>query len=128
DVPPSSLGVRGGAFMESMGISARCIEMCFVRGGRAQRVLKSLDIEIAQGSFTTLIGPSGCGKSTLLKILGGILEPTGGAVAIGGQPAASAVKEKRIGLVPQRPALLPWKSALQNAGMLRQIASGERGE
>lgn len=113
--------------MESMGISAQRIEMHFVRRGRGQRVLESIDIDIAQGGFTTLIGPSGCGKSTLLKILGGILEPTGGEVDIGGQPAVSAVKKKRIGLVPQRPALLPWKSALQNAGMLRQIASGERG-
>ncbi|MGI5200291.1 ABC transporter ATP-binding protein [Spirillospora sp. CA-108201] len=113
--------------MESMGISARRIEMLFARRGQGQRVLRSVDIDVEPGSFVTLIGPSGCGKSTLLKILGGILEPTGGEVAIGGRPAASSVKKKRIGLVPQRPALLPWKTALKNAGMLREIASGERG-
>ncbi|MBE1586582.1 ABC transporter ATP-binding protein [Nonomuraea angiospora] len=115
--------------MESVGISARGIEMCFSRRGSrraAQTVLHDLDIDIAAGSFVTLLGPSGCGKSTLLKILGGILAPTAGAVSIGGRPAAEAVKARRIGLVPQRPALLPWKSAVQNASMLRQIATGER--
>lgn len=108
--------------MESMRISATGIEMLFAHRGRGQRVLESLDIDVAQGSFVTLIGPSGCGKSTLLKILGGILEPTRGEVAIGSRPAAAAVKEKRIGLVPQQPALLPWKSAKENASMLREIA------
>lgn len=112
--------------MESMGISAQHIEMYFSRRERSQPVLGNIDIEVCPGSFTTLIGPSGCGKSTLLKILGGILEPTEGRVTIGDGPAAAAVKNKQIGLVPQRAALLPWKSALQNAGMLRQIASGGR--
>ncbi len=112
--------------MQSGGISAHGIEM---RYGRhvSPPILENLDIEIAPGSFVTLLGPSGCGKSTLLKILGGILEPTAGEVRIGGVPAASAVKNRQIGLVPQRPALLPWKSALQNARMLGEIAGKERG-
>lgn len=113
--------------MESMGISAQGIQMRFAGRGQEQQVLADLDIDIAPGSFVTLLGPSGCGKSTLLKILGGILAPTGGVVRIGGQSAEEAVGRRRIGLVPQRPALLPWKSALQNASMLRQIATGERG-
>ncbi len=113
--------------MESMGISARGIQMRFTRRGQEQTVLENLDITIEPGSFVTLLGPSGCGKSTLLKILGGILAPTSGEAFIGDRPAADAVKERRIGLVPQTPSLLPWKSALQNAGMLRKIASGERG-
>ncbi|GAA2689169.1 ABC transporter ATP-binding protein [Streptomyces aculeolatus] len=112
--------------MESMGISAQGIAMSFARREQEQTVLENLDLDITPGSFVTLLGPSGCGKSTLLKILGGILEPTEGTVRIGGQPAADAVKGRFIGLVPQRPALLPWKSAVQNASMLRQIAAGER--
>jgi NitT/TauT family transport system ATP-binding protein len=112
--------------MESMRISARGVEMRFTRRGQEQLVLADLSLDISPGSFVTLLGPSGCGKSTLLKILGGILAPTAGTVIIGEQEAAAAVKGRRIGLVPQRPALLPWKTALQNASMLRQIAAGER--
>ncbi|MGW3950238.1 ABC transporter ATP-binding protein [Streptomyces sp. NPDC004752] len=111
--------------MESMGISVHDIIMRFAGHSRKQTVLEDLDVDIAPGSFVTLLGPSGCGKSTLLKIIGGILAPTAGDVSIGGMPAAEAVKGRRIGLVPQRPALLPWKSALQNTSMLRQIATRE---
>lgn len=107
------------------GISAQGIEMRYSANGPA--VLANLDISIPSGGFVTLLGPSGCGKSTLLKILGGILKPTSGEVYIDGVPAAEAVKKRQIGMVPQRAALLPWKSALANAGMLREIAGGGRG-
>lgn len=111
--------------MGSGGISAHGIEMRFSADGPA--VLDQLDVDIPSGSFVTLLGPSGCGKSTLLKILGGILEPTKGDVLIDGAPATEAVKNRQIGLVPQRPALLPWKNAVENASMLREIAGGGRG-
>ena len=111
--------------MRTGGISARGVEMRYgYHDGPA--VLEGLDIDIPSGSFTTLLGPSGCGKSTLLKILGGILEPTAGEIHIDGAPAATAVKNRQIGLCPQRPALLPWKTALENARMLREIATGSR--
>lgn len=112
--------------MGTGGIYAHGIEMRYGPHD-APPVLENLDIDIPSGSFVTLLGPSGCGKSTLLKILGGILEPTAGEVFIDGMPAAAAVKNRQIGLVPQRPALLPWKSALANAQMLREIAGGGRG-
>lgn len=114
--------------MSSSGITARGIEMTFTRRGRSNTVLQSLDIEIDPGSFVTLLGPSGCGKSTLLKILGGILRPTAGDVRIGEKSAADAVRDKEIGLVLQRAALLPWKTARENAAHLRHLARGDRKE
>jgi NitT/TauT family transport system ATP-binding protein len=90
-------------------------------------VLDQLDIDVPAGSFVTLLGPSGCGKSTLLKILGGILNPTVGDVTIGDAPAEQAVASKQIGLVLQRPALVPWKTARENVAMLRSIAGKDKG-
>lgn len=107
-------------------ISAHGVTMSFGRGGDKQTVLEGLDITIEAGAFVTLLGPSGCGKSTLLKILGGMLEPTSGDVRIGGDSAAIAVKSQQIGFVPQKAALLPWRSAMQNAKMLREIANAGR--
>ncbi|MBK9017812.1 MAG: ABC transporter ATP-binding protein [Saprospiraceae bacterium] len=40
--------------------------------------LNSVDIEIKQGEFVSVMGPSGCGKSTLLNVLGMIDSPSGG--------------------------------------------------
>jgi NitT/TauT family transport system ATP-binding protein len=112
--------------MTASGIRAQGVEMTFRSRGQSTTVLESLEIDIAPSSFVSLLGPSGCGKSTLLKILGGILEPTAGTVQIGGVDAARAVGRREIGLVLQRPALLPWKTARQNAAHLRMIARGDK--
>lgn len=113
--------------MPSAGIIATDVGMTFVsRTGTRTTAIDNLSIEIAPGAFVTLLGPSGCGKSTLLKILGGILEPSSGAVTIGGITASEAVRRKEIGLVLQRPALLPWKTARENVMLLHEIARKDR--
>lgn len=108
--------------MTSSGIIARDIGMTFTARGSSTTVLERLDVDIAPGSFVTLLGPSGCGKSTLLKILGGILAPTQGEVHIDDLTAKQAVNRKEIGLVLQRPALLPWKTARENVAFLRDLS------
>ena len=35
----------------------------------------SLDLDISEGEFFSLLGPSGCGKTTLLRILAGFEYP-----------------------------------------------------
>ena len=35
-------------------------------------VLNSIDLDVADGEFLTLVGPSGCGKSTTLRIIAGL--------------------------------------------------------
>ena len=110
--------------MTPTAISARSIEMVFAGREEPQVVLDGVDLDVPAGRFVTLLGPSGCGKSTLLKIIGGLLTPTSGTVEIGGRPAAEAIKAREIGLVFQRPALLPWKSALANVAFINEIIGG----
>ncbi|GAA3658581.1 ABC transporter ATP-binding protein [Microbacterium marinilacus] len=112
--------------MAAVGITARGVAMTFRTRGQTNTVLESLDIRIAPSSFVSLLGPSGCGKSTLLKILGGIMKPSAGEVRIGDESAQDAVRNREIGLVLQRPALLPWKTARQNAAHLRMLAKGDK--
>lgn len=50
--------------------------------------LKDVDLEIRSGSTIGLIGHNGSGKSTLLKMIGGIMQPDAGSVAIRGRIAA----------------------------------------
>ena len=50
--------------------------------------LRDVDLSIMSGSTVGLIGPNGSGKSTLLKMIGGILQPTSGSVALRGRLAA----------------------------------------
>ena len=48
------------------------------------RAVHPLDLDFHEGDFLAILGPSGCGKTTLLKMLGGFVEPSEGAILIGG--------------------------------------------
>ena len=74
--------------------------------------LESLDLAIGQGEFFSLIGPSGCGKSSLLKIAAGLLAQTTGTITLDGIAVTGPRRE--VGVVFQRPTLLPWKTVEQN--------------
>lgn len=66
-----------------------------------------------------LIGPSGGGKSTLLRIIGGLIQPSSGAVSINGEEVSFNEKElqlhrKEIGFVFQQGGLFRHMTALDN--------------
>ncbi|WP_159519069.1 spermidine/putrescine ABC transporter ATP-binding protein [Erysipelothrix urinaevulpis] len=80
-----------------------------------QIVLKSLNLEIFENEFVTLLGPSGCGKTTLLRILGGFLEQNSGEVYFEGIEISSVPAYKReINTVFQRYALFPHMDVFEN--------------
>ncbi|HTZ76503.1 MAG TPA: ABC transporter ATP-binding protein [Stellaceae bacterium] len=103
-------------------VVATGISVDFAVGGLRQRVLHEIGISIPKGGFVSLIGPSGCGKSTLLKVLAGLITPTSGTVTIGGVAPAEAARRHLIGLVFQDATLLPWRTALENAAFLLEVA------
>jgi NitT/TauT family transport system ATP-binding protein len=83
--------------------------------------LAPLDLDVARGEVLTLIGPSGCGKTTLLRLIAGLERPSSGTISIDGASPDVARRRKRIGFVPQSPALLPWRSVEANARLLLDI-------
>lgn len=83
--------------------------------------VRDVSITIAQGEFFALLGPSGCGKTTLLRIVAGLEPATAGEVLVGGAPPARARHTKQIAVVPQAPALLPWRTVRANARLLLDV-------
>jgi|1185.fasta_scaffold323351_1 ABC-type nitrate/sulfonate/bicarbonate transport system ATPase subunit len=77
--------------------------------------LGGVDLRAAPGEVVAVVGPSGCGKSTLLELVCGLAHADAGTVS--SPPAA---------LMPQRDALLPWLSALDNAALARRVAGDSR--
>jgi NitT/TauT family transport system ATP-binding protein len=83
--------------------------------------LAPIDLEVAASEIVTVLGPSGSGKTTLLRIVGGLEEPTSGRVIVDGASPHRARQDKRIGFVPQSPALFPWRTVAQNARLLLDV-------
>jgi NitT/TauT family transport system ATP-binding protein len=89
------------------------------------QTIERLDLEVPDRTVVGLVGPSGCGKSTLLELICGLLEPSAGAVEVGGASAA-AERLAHCAFMPQRDLLLPWYSALDNAALaLRNRGEGK---
>jgi NitT/TauT family transport system ATP-binding protein len=84
-------------------------------------VVEPLTLDIASGSFVTIIGPSGCGKTTLLRILAGLEPATDGEVFVDDAPPSEARRHKRVAMVPQQPGLLPWRTVRANAQLLLDV-------
>lgn len=96
----------------------------FVTGGAPIVALDGIDLTLKQGGFLTLLGPSGCGKSTLLRVLADLVSPTSGVARImGGEPSA-ARQRREIGFVFQDPALLPWRTVLENVRLPLEVGAG----
>jgi NitT/TauT family transport system ATP-binding protein len=89
--------------------------------------VEDVSLNIEPGQFVTLIGPSGCGKSTLLRIAAGLTDADEGTVSVFGDSVRVACKRKHIGLVSQTPALLPWRTVLDNVRLPLQLNRKARG-
>jgi len=97
------------------------IEKIYGSGETALRVLKKLDLAVAEGEFVAIVGPSGSGKSTMLNILGCLDRPTHGRYEIAGQDvsklddaALSAIRNTRIGFVFQSFHLVTHLTVMEN--------------
>jgi putative ABC transport system ATP-binding protein len=100
---------------------ARRVSVVHGSGHAAVHALRDVDFEVREGSSSALWGRSGSGKTTLLHLLGGLLEPTSGAVLWHGEPLApldaaarAQVRRHGIAYVFQGSNLLPHFSAYEN--------------
>jgi len=94
------------------------IEAASVRLG-TDFIFSGLDLSVAEGEFVCLLGPSGCGKSTMIRMIGGLIEPDSGSVAIDGRPPRLA--RDRLAFVFQSPRLVPWRNARDNVGLAIEL-------
>ncbi|MDO4540395.1 MAG: ABC transporter ATP-binding protein [Syntrophomonadaceae bacterium] len=83
--------------------------------------LRSLSLEVKEGSIVTLIGANGAGKSTTLKSISGLLRPKNGDIIYKGQSIAKTAPDKIVGLgisqVPEGRRVFPQMSVMENLEM-----------
>ena len=105
------------------GLAIRGLEHSF---GELQTIA-GLTLAAEPHEVLALVGPSGCGKSTLLELICGLREPDAGTIEVGGADA-DAERLARCAFMPQRDALLPWYSALDNAALALRNRGTRKGE
>ncbi len=100
-----------------------------VFAGHAGRIvaLEAVDLDILPGELVSLIGPSGCGKSTLLRVIGDLVQPSGGEVLVNGKTADEARRDRDYGMVFQAPVLFDWRSVEDNVKLPLEILGRDRG-
>ena len=75
----------------------------------------SLDLDISEGEFFSLLGPSGCGKTTLMNMIGGLIDQENQVIQ-----STSRHNEKvdNFGYVFQTSRLLPWLTVKENVELV----------
>ncbi len=100
------------------------------RGEDSLAAVNSIDLQIRQGEFFTLLGPSGCGKTTTLRIIAGFEFPTHGEVYLNGELSNDIPPYKRpVNTVFQNYALFPHLSVAQNVAFglaVKHVPTPER--
>lgn len=115
------------------GYALRACGLSKLHGERAGlvRAVDAVDLDVPVGQMLAVMGPSGCGKSTLLHLLGGLEQPTGGQVWLGGrridelsERSLARLRRREIGFVFQAYHLMEELSAEENV-RLPALLAGE---
>ncbi|NRA41481.1 MAG: ABC transporter ATP-binding protein [Pseudomonadales bacterium] len=87
--------------------------------------VQSVDLDIQQGEFVSLIGHSGCGKSTVLNMVAGLYQATKGGVILHGKEVLEPGPERAV--VFQNHSLLPWLTAYENVELaVKTVFKGQK--
>ena len=94
-------------------LSLRNISKSYVDGkGTRTEVLKSINLDVAEGEFVAILGFSGSGKTTLISTIAGLIEPDAGEVLVRGENCSGPGSDR--GLVFQSYSLFPWLTVEDN--------------
>ncbi|MEQ1566225.1 MAG: ABC transporter ATP-binding protein [Myxococcota bacterium] len=116
-------------------IRVRNLRKTYPVGGRPLEVLKSLDLDVADGEYVAITGSSGSGKSTLLNVLGILDGYDDGSYHLGdvlvkdlSETVAAQYRNRFVGFVFQSFHLLPFKTATENVALPLYYAGVSRTE
>lgn len=95
-------------------------------------ILKGINLEIKDSSFTIILGPSGCGKTTLLRIISGLEQEDSGEIFISDKNITRVEpKDRHVAMVFQNYALYPHMDVYKNVEYslkIKRVPKAERKE
>ncbi len=102
------------------------ISQSYVVNNQVRHAVENVSLEVYDNEFLVVLGPGHCGKSVLLNIVGGIENPVSGGLYLDGEKIVGS--DKRIGMVFQNLALMPWKTVMNNVEFGLEIAGVSKTE
>ncbi len=71
-----------------------------------------VSFSVRESEFLVILGPGRCGKTVLLNMIAGLEKPASGRILLNGEVIKGS--DRRIGMVFQKLALMPWKTVMGN--------------
>ena len=118
------------ADQRTMVLEAAGLTKVYGSGHTEVVAVRDAALTVARGEIVALLGPSGAGKSTLLTLLGLILPPDAGRIAIGGETVfdnhrtqvnVRRFRRQHLGFVFQKANLIPFLTAAENVRLAMEI-------
>ena len=112
-------------------VDVQAVAKHFGEGETRVDALRQVDLQVRAGEVIALLGPSGSGKTTLLNIIGCILDPSSGRLALDGEPVFDGkwlrsdlrrLRLDKIGFIFQAHNLLPFLRAEENVSLVLDLA------
>ena len=100
------------------------ISQSYVVNNEVRDAVSDVSLEVYDNEFLVLLGPGHCGKSVLLNIVGGLEKPVAGNLYLDGEKLSGS--DKRISMVFQKLALMPWKTVMANVEFGPEIAGVDK--
>ena len=80
---------------------------------------RDISFTVNAGETTVLLGPNGAGKSTIIKCIAGLLRFQG-EIYIGGEPNKSVEAKRRLGYIPEMPAVYELLTVAEHLEFVRR--------
>ena len=88
------------------------------------KILRGINLSIAEGETVSVVGPSGSGKTTMLMVIAGLERATSGTVTVNNvdlgaldEDKLAVFRRETMGIVFQNFHLVPTMSALENVAI-----------
>lgn len=101
-------------------LSLKHISHGYIVNDSVFQAVSDISLDVYDHEFLVILGPGHCGKTVLLNIIAGLEQAEIGEKTIDGRPFAGS--DKRIGMVFQELALMPWKTVMANTEFGPQMA------
>ena len=113
-VATADTGAPAEPVQRDVTLSVRGLQKTYQSDSGGVEAIRDLTFDLHRGELVCLVGPSGCGKTTLLRCIAGLLEPTGGRVALDGVPVTGPPKGMAVVFQEYGRSLFAWMTVRAN--------------